>query len=838
MKGKIRLKNIIRIISCFLVTATTVFGQESKLQELTGPYLGQIPPDTTPVVFAPGIVSLPGFTEYSGTFSSDGNEYYFYRFNDTTTAKIYCSKMIGEDWTDPEPVGFSSGYAAYEPHLTLDNQSLYFAWNTGGPLPGIYVTHREADTWAPPTYAGQGMFVSSDATGQIYLTDLSVLMTTGKTYLAKVSVVDDRFVNYQRLNINPNYGSQAHPFIAPDGSYILFDVNGGKYMYISFKKQDGTWGTAIDLTKHGFDANAGGATVSPDGKYLFFFLNKDIWWVSTQFIERLRPAKGRLAYAITPSDGNSEIFLVYPDGSGKTQLTNETGKPYGPAYSPDGTKIAFYNHVSDQTWSLYMMDADGGNVWRITNASDTLDWSPDWSPDGKKLVFARSVSSPIWRSEIWMMNANGSDLHKLSDANGQGPDWSPDGSKIAYFNFVDGGGDIWTMNADGTNPVQLTTNSSEDWCPKFSPDGSKIAFQSKRDGNHEIYVMNSDGSNPIRLTNNSANDEDPNWSPDGKTIAFVSMRDGHYEIYTMNAEGSNQMRVTTTSGNAIDPDWKPLPQAPPLSDSVLINFKTGWNMISVPTDSIYLKNDIFPFSISSAYFYDSGSADYVMNDTLQKGRAYWVQFPSSGITTLYEDAIYVDSIDVKTGWNMIGSISILVPVTSMLSEPTGITTSCFFRYQSGYRTTDTIVPGIGYWVKVDQPGRLILSASEDIRAKNRICIMQSEEMPPPPPVSENMSENNEAVPTQCELIQNYPNPFNPVTTMSYTIPIKSDVQLEIYNVLGSLVKTLVDEIQDPGRYSLVWDGTDNSGTPVSSGMYFYRLTNGNYSRAQKALLIR
>jgi Tol biopolymer transport system component len=122
---------------------------------------------------------------------------------------------------------------------------------------------------------------------------------------------------------------------------------------------------------------------------------------------------------------------------------------------------------------------------------------------------------------------------------------------------VEGGGDIWIANADGTNPIKLTDNPAEDWWPKFSPDGGKIAFQSKRDGNFEIYVMNSDGTDPIRLTNNSADDEDPNWSPDGTKIAFISMRDGHYEVYTMNADGSYQTRITTTNGHAIDPDWKP-----------------------------------------------------------------------------------------------------------------------------------------------------------------------------------------------------------------------------------------------------------------------------------------
>ena len=279
------------LIFCLVVlTVTSLFSQESSFPELTGPYLGQDPPGTTPEIFAPGIVSLSEFMEYSGTFSPDGREYYFFRFSDTMPSTIYFSKMNAEDWTNPEPVGFSSGYPAFEPHITFDNKSLYFGWFKGNPaIPGIWVTKRDSLSWSEPKYAGQGMFVSSDSMGNLYTTDMSSRNINGKTYLAKVTVTNDLFTNYQRLNISKHYGSQAHPCIAPDGSYLIFDVQSGNYMYLCFKRQDGTWGEAIDLTHHGFDPMAGGATVSPDGKYLFFCLNRDIWWVSTGIIEELRP---------------------------------------------------------------------------------------------------------------------------------------------------------------------------------------------------------------------------------------------------------------------------------------------------------------------------------------------------------------------------------------------------------------------------------------------------------------------------------------------------------------------------------------------------------------------
>jgi len=264
---------------------------------LSGPYLGQEPPGTTPEVFAPGVVSLPDSTEFSGTFSPDGEEYYFYRFSDDSPSTVLFSKVLDGEWTAPDQLAVTAGYDAYEPHLTLDNTRLYFAWDR--PVPegqpgtpaegGYYVVKRTETGWSKPQYAGQGMFPSSSRDGRMYITDMSSRSRDGKTYLAEIKLQRGLFAGYKRLPIKTGWGSQAHPAIAPDGSYLLFDVQEGNYLYVSFRRADGTWDDAIDLTQHGFDPLAGGAYVSPDGKYLFFALRDDIWWVDAGVIEDLRP---------------------------------------------------------------------------------------------------------------------------------------------------------------------------------------------------------------------------------------------------------------------------------------------------------------------------------------------------------------------------------------------------------------------------------------------------------------------------------------------------------------------------------------------------------------------
>lgn len=99
-------------------------------------------------------------------------------------------------------------------------------------------------------------------------------------------------------------------------------------------------------------------------------------------------------------------------------------------------------------------------------------------------------------------------------------------------------------------------------------------------------------------------------------------------------------------------------------------------------------------------------------------------------------------------------------------------------------------------------------------------------------------QHNNGTPAEFSLAQNYPNPFNPETKISFSLPAESHVTLKIYNTLGQLVKTLLDTRQSNGTYSVSWDGRDASGIPVSSGVYFYRLTTGTFQSSKKMLLLR
>jgi WD40 repeat protein len=178
---------------------------------------------------------------------------------------------------------------------------------------------------------------------------------------------------------------------------------------------------------------------------------------------------------------------------------------------------------------------------------------------GNGRIAFESERDTVGFGEVYTMNADGSDQVRLTN-NGvidDLPAWSPDGTKLTFVSRRDGNAEIYTMNADGSAPTRITNNPAHDEDPAWSPDGTRIAFQSIRDGIEEIYVMNADGTNQTRLTNNSVADYAPAWSPNGSRIAFVTERDGYPEIYTMNVDGTGETRLTNNFVLDEQPNWSP-----------------------------------------------------------------------------------------------------------------------------------------------------------------------------------------------------------------------------------------------------------------------------------------
>jgi TolB protein len=257
---------------------------------------------------------------------------------------------------------------------------------------------------------------------------------------------------------------------------------------------------------------------SPDGRQIAFF------------------SRQGAAYAVwtmtlpTPEASSNSPLL--------TKLTDAEHMDIFPAWSPDGTKIAFISDRSGEA-AVWVMDRDGKAPVRLTEGGFG-DLTPAWSPDGAFLAFTRRVKLELDEAE---KDDYYRSLDDLSQTVLQGQ------TREALYRRLDQVFDLpgrirvshlYVLNVASGRLQQLSFDETEDGRPVWSPDGSQLVFSSRRNGNMDLWLINADGTNRRRLTNHPANDRYPAWSPDGKQIAFASDRAGSSDIWILTLNGSVQ----------------------------------------------------------------------------------------------------------------------------------------------------------------------------------------------------------------------------------------------------------------------------------------------------------
>lgn len=261
-----------------------------------------------------------------------------------------------------------------------------------------------------------------------------------------------------------------------------------------------------------------------------------------------------------------DIWTVDPVGGISVNLTNAPGVDMEGAWSPDGTHIAFASNrdgVDELDFEIYVMEADGTSVKKLTDRGWPYSGTPQWSPDGRRIAFARGP-------ELWMMRADGSQEKAIfRDPSNRAillSDWSLDGRSLLFeMDGADSEWDLWSIRPNGRNARRLVPGGGA-WGASFSPDGKKIAFARTTLCEvwcfFDLYVANRDGSNETNITNTPhISEADPSWSPDGTLIAFTGDNGTgrtEMDVWMIGPEGGIR-RPLTLQPRTWDrhPDWQP-----------------------------------------------------------------------------------------------------------------------------------------------------------------------------------------------------------------------------------------------------------------------------------------
>ena len=234
----------------------------------------------------------------------------------------------------------------------------------------------------------------------------------------------------------------------------------------------------------------------------------------------ISPDGRRIAFSRNTDVGVTSIYVMNVDGTGTTEIARGLVFNPGPVLSPDGCQVAYRSGFDQQVspW-IVIVNADGTEPRRVTPEPEPNEFayyeSPTWAPDGSRLAFTKN-------SVLHVINVDGTGLTALPNEDmAFNPSWSPDGQRIAYTS-LDPFGEIHLRDPDGSNLARVTAAvpGSFDFWPRWAPDSRRLAIAHVEGDQIQTVTINADGTNPANLTPAGVLDFMPDWSPRSSGIEF------------------------------------------------------------------------------------------------------------------------------------------------------------------------------------------------------------------------------------------------------------------------------------------------------------------------------